>query len=140
MIIAGLSAVGIGYTSYAANIWDGEVLSGYSKAGAELNDANTTYLESAVRGDTLSDAEFGKLTKDHREQIAQVDTLNQAAETADKTSDRFLLYSMFYSIILFFTSLASLASRTNAKLVLVGVTFGVFILTTIGVALLRLPA
>ncbi len=139
LIVAGLSAIGIGYTAYAASLWDGEVLSSYSKANAQLTDANTTYLDSTVRGDTLTDTEFNQLSSDHKEQTSQVDMLNQSAEVADKTSDKFLLYSMFYSIILFFTSLAPIAKRNSSRIALIVLVSCVFAAISIFVGMLRLP-
>lgn len=140
-ILVGISSVLIAYTSYTANLWDGNSLENYSKSNQMINEANTTYIESVVRSNqNTSDADFDQFQKDYDGQKADADTLSDVADTANKHGDTYSLFSAIIAAIMFMLSLATIMHSRSAKFGII--TFSALMIfgIIIKVALLPRPA
>lgn len=131
IIIAGLAAIGVGYTSYVAGLWDGESLEKYSKATSALTDANTTYLSIGQRNDEDSDAEIATAQAQYDTEHKEAAALTEEADTANKKGDYMQLLSVYFSVVLFLTSLMTVVRRTTNKIAVILIGTGVLLICTI---------
>lgn len=139
LIVVALSAVGVGYTSFAGSLWDGEMIGKYSNANAVITDANTSYLEYSFNGNEVSTAEQKETLARYEKEQKDYDELSKQAEKANKNGDQFMLYSVYFSIILFMGTFITIIKNRKHRDLLTIITIGVFAYSTIITMLQKLP-
>lgn len=138
-ILLGMTTVATAFATFAGGLWNSTSVANYSKAIAEINHANTSYLEysqSFLQQQLLelqmelqqkTDAEIdlasksieqetAVLRKEYEESGAESIQLMEKADSANNANDKFALASALYAIVLFLGSMSLLVQSRKSKI------------------------
>lgn len=138
-ILLGMTTVATAFATFAGGLWNSTSVANYSKAIAEINHANTSYLEysqSFLQQQLLelqmelqqkTDAEINlasktieqetnALKKEYEDSGEQAEILMQKADSANGANDKFALASALYAIVLFLGSMSLLVHSMRSKI------------------------
>lgn len=138
-IFLGIITVLTGFSAFCGGLWNSASIANYSKSNANLTDANTTYLESVVLDQDLTEEDKKEYETRYTSEVNESQTLMQKADDANSVSDSFALVSVLYTIVLFLASITFVLKKDTVKLHLTYIAFLTSLLVTIRLLLLPFP-